>query len=195
MSLEFKDNHVTEGLANLLEQFKGKANMEAFLTAFLDEIQDLEDALETVASISDIDASSGDQLDVLGIIVGQPREGRTDAIYRLWIKARVLINRSSGTAPEIMQVLRLITGLDLSEVSVTDLFPAAFIAWTLAPHSLDVNAIYDIINEMRGAGISFNYGYQPGVGDFFRFTDVGGDSGVSFSDVAGADGGLFTGIV
>ncbi len=42
-------------------------------------------------------------------LVGEPRKGRDDTTYRRFIRARIRINRSEGTAKDIFDVLGLIT--------------------------------------------------------------------------------------
>ncbi len=72
--------------------------------------QDWEDAAQTLLTLLDIDASSGVQLDTIGRVVGQPRLGVVDSTYRLYLRARILANRSTGTAEEIYAVFAALLG-------------------------------------------------------------------------------------
>ena len=77
MGYSKNDNNVAEGLANLIEQFSDKENIRQYLTAFLNQIQDLENALNEILTLTyEISAAFGQQLDNLGSIVGEDRNFR-----------------------------------------------------------------------------------------------------------------------
>lgn len=161
MSINFKDNHIEEGLALLISQFKEKDNIEALLTAFLTQIQELEDVASSLITDRTISSAVGEQLNILGRIVGQPREGRDDDTYRLWIQARILINRSSGTAEEIYTVLKLLTQqLDEGSFKIADEYPARFVITLYdAISTEDAQTIFDIVEFMKPICIDFDLVY------------------------------------
>ncbi len=109
MTLTHKLTHVADGLAHLAYQFQDLPHFEAILTAWLNRIQEIEDVLWELIDERTIDAAVGVQLDGIGAIVGEPRLGKTDDEYRLFIKARRLVNLSSGTVPELIEILGLLT--------------------------------------------------------------------------------------
>lgn len=163
MSLTISTEHVETALTRILYQFKDKPKFEAFITAFVQQFQDIEDVIGQLLTDRQIDTATGENLNILGRIVGQPREGRTDANYRLWIKARIQINRSSGRSEEIYNVLRLITGfLAVGDFQIEELdYPASFfLTITPALGSMDPQIIYDIVNEMRSACVAFGILYH-----------------------------------
>lgn len=51
------------------------------------------------------------QLDAIGKLVGQPRDGATDSVYQQYLAARVLANRSGGTPEELIAVANAVLGL------------------------------------------------------------------------------------
>lgn len=163
MSLTIVDNQVETAIRRLLYQFKDKPNFEAFVTAFVQQFQDIEDVIGQLLTDRQVDTATGENLNILGRIVGQPREGRTDADYRIWIKARIQINKSSGLTEEIYNVLKLITGfMDVGDFQIEELdYPASFFM-TINPalESLDPQIIYDVIDEMRSACIAFSIFYH-----------------------------------
>jgi len=162
MTISIITDHIQQGLDLLKEQFKGKEKIEAFISAFLNQIQLIEDTLEQLLNDRTIDLSSGENLDLIGRIVGQPREGRTDANYRPWIKARILINKSSGTAEEIYEALRLIL-IDFPnfDMRLIDEYPAGFRLQAItALGSLDPDVIFDILNQMRAAAVDISFAYN-----------------------------------
>lgn len=123
MELVAKTTHVEEGLAQLAQQFHDKPVMAAFLTAFLRQVQDLENALFTIPAGNVLDVAVGVQLDGLGSIVGEPRDGRDDDTYRLWIRSRILLNMSSGLAEELYAIFAPLVAPAVPELE--DFYPAA----------------------------------------------------------------------
>jgi hypothetical protein len=106
-----KTDYVTEGVGRLAQQYRGKVNLVALLTAYLDEVQILETAIDGVRSSQTIDgalAIGGAPLDALGALVGQAREGRDDDSYARHIRARIAVNRSQGLVEDILRIARAI---------------------------------------------------------------------------------------
>ena len=94
----------------LYAQFRDKVTWKQWADLLGRQQQVLEDATQTLLTILDIDASEGVQLDVIGRIVGQLRTGVEDATYRLYLRARILANRSTGTPENIYSVMRALFG-------------------------------------------------------------------------------------
>lgn len=177
MGYSKNDNNVAEGLANLIEQFSDKENIRQYLTAFLNQVQDLEDVLNEVLTLTDeINAAFGQQLDNLGSIVGENRNGKSDAQYRTSISARIQLNSSEGT---IENVLGLIVAIDPSNAIVLEeLFPAGFIATMLNPVDpalIDVNQLGELVTEGRPAGVKGSVVLHPP--NPFQY-----DSGLGYDD-------------
>lgn len=122
------DATVAEGIALLTEQFKGKPNIEALLSAGLRRVQTLEDEVWIAIWAWVLDYAEFQQLDDLGAIVGQAREGRTDDQYRYAIRVRIRVNRSKGRAEDVLQVATL---LDAAATYV-EYFP---LAWEVSIYS------------------------------------------------------------
>ncbi len=110
MTIIQKTNHTEEALANLVEQFKGRAILTEFLTVFVDQIQELEDVYFQIFENRTIDTAVGEQLDGLGEIIGEDREGRDDDEYRLALRVRILLNKCSGSPEQIIEIMSLATG-------------------------------------------------------------------------------------
>lgn len=112
-TLDYVDDWAARLRSRLYTQFRGKATWIAWCDEVLGpQFQDLEDAGQTLLTMLDIEASEGVQLDVIGRIVGQPRNGVDDPTYRLYLSARVLANRSTGTVEDIFKVMRALFGQD-----------------------------------------------------------------------------------
>lgn len=97
-------DHVNTGLARLTEQYKDKPRMKGLLQSYLNQIQDLEDAAWSVMWGYNIYKAVGVQLDTLGAIVGEARQGLTDTEYRAMLFVRILINLCNSTVPEILTI-------------------------------------------------------------------------------------------
>ena len=96
--------------ARLYTQFRDAVTWGQFADMLAAQFQDLEDAGQSLLTLLDIDNSVGTQLDGIGKIVGQARAGALDSAYRLYLKARVASNKSSGTAEDLYLVMRLLFG-------------------------------------------------------------------------------------
>ena len=185
MSLIFKTNHVDEAIANLLQQFKNKTNWPKVLTAFIEQVQELEDMFGDLIAITDLDAAEGVQADVLGSIIGEAREGRNDEDYLIGIRGRILVNKSEGTPVDIIDLMTTITG---TTVQLRELFPAAYEVFIDSPvASEDEAARFAVLmRAATGAGINAQLRYAGDVPSTqFRFATPG----------QGFDEGEYTGVV
>lgn len=193
-------DHVERALARLLEQDKGKPRLEALVKIFADRYQRIENVVTQLANNRWVLTAEGVQLDTLGEIVGEPRNGKIDDVYRLWIRARILINRSSGKVSELLRVARIILG-DAPDLVYTPEPPAAFqIELTGVSGSGDVaRVLFDALNQVRAGGVRMNILYNDDIPTAFTF-NIDGTEGVSdavkgFGDTGNpATGGLFSGL-
>ncbi len=117
-------NHHARALARLAEQFKNKPALAALLGVFDYQVQLLENAFYDVMIFRRLSEAEGEQLDVIGRIVGQDREASDDDEYRLRLAARIRANLSTGSAESIYAVFHIL--LPDSQLALTPLYPAAF---------------------------------------------------------------------
>lgn len=105
-------DHVAEMIARLPGQFRSKDdaqnNVEKFLTAVGGSVQDLWQAMQHVLLLRTIESANGAQLDVLGKIVKEPRNGLDDETYRRRVRARIAVHRSKGTVEDLIKVTELV---------------------------------------------------------------------------------------
>lgn len=168
--LQHSASHVADGLARLLTSWKDKPKMVAFVRIILERVQHIEDVYRDIYTLSWLETAEGLQLDNLGAIVDEARKGRADALYRPWIKARVLVNRANGLQSDLLRVLRLIIG-DAPTVTYTRVPPAAFtIAIAGVPSSGDVaKTVHGLLSEVKGAGIRMDLRYTDSEAVAFKF--------------------------
>lgn len=147
----FKDR-VKEGLGYLITQWKDKPNVVGLLTSFLENIQLIEDSYEQLNKERSLDTAVGYQLDVLGLLIGQERDGRTDADYRTALRLRIAINKSNGTEPSIVEALTIATGN--SNVEVFDRYPAG-VHVEVTDVTLELlNTLAEVLEQIVAATIS-----------------------------------------
>lgn len=124
MTVPVKIDQVNQGLDRLLEQFKNKPNIKGQLTTYLSQNNDIEATTLDIIKSRSIDTSVGIQLDQIGALVGQPRNGLTDVNYRTQIKFKIAVNNSNGTPEEIINMLYDVTGS--TEVRYFEHYPASY---------------------------------------------------------------------
>ena len=110
MTLPVAQDVVERGLSRLLWQWEDSPLLRGMLESYLTAGQEIEDAFFQLLSERGINEAIGAQLDVLGDIVGEARQGREDDKYRLAILSRGLINNSNGTPEELLEIVATATG-------------------------------------------------------------------------------------
>lgn len=98
-------NSVAVGEGRLIEQFEDKPNILGVLDAFLEETQAVEDLAFEVNTAFDKDTAIGVQLDVIGKLVGESREGRSDEPYRDAINGQIDANTADGTLDNVTDII------------------------------------------------------------------------------------------
>lgn len=110
-------------LNNITSQHRDKPKFIGWLSSNLTIIDGIYNALKTMDEKFDIDNAIGNQLDVLGTIIGrertldfQPLNGYDpvldDETYRVLLKAKIAMNNWDGTIPQMYTIWNDIFGLD-----------------------------------------------------------------------------------
>jgi hypothetical protein len=95
----------------------------------------------------------GVQLDTLGRIVGQTRQGLADAAYRLFIVGRIFVNKADGRWPEFFELLDILGYTET--MAGYEYWPAAF---ELASTSVDYpTQAGDLLFDMKPAGVVLHW--------------------------------------
>lgn len=166
--------HIADALARLAEQYKHKPKIAALISAFAEQIQAREDAGWQLFTEQSIDTAVGDQLDVLGKIVGERRDGSMDPDYRLRIRARIRANLSSGTVEDIYKVFRALLGAAVAMTAVftwMDSYPAMFVFRIVVPAipMAQVPIYIRFLRDSKAGGVGAHFGWQT-VPDALAFT-------------------------
>lgn len=159
--------------------------LETLLSVLVTPMQRLENALYQLLIQRTVDLAVGVQLDVLGRIVGQPRGGLIDNVYRRIIRARIATNRSTGKREELLNIAALV----ISNVSAK-LFEQdqANATWFLrvdavATDGPTMTILTSLIKSAVAAGVRPTVQSAPTTpGGMFKFS--GGVAGPGFDNTA-----------
>lgn len=188
-------DHKAQARARLLSQFRNKVRIEGTSDAVVEQWQELEQVFCDLNDFRlDIDATEGVQLDLIGEIVGQPRENRNDVDYRIRLKTRIIQNIAEGEPEPIIQVTALLTGATLVHLSDGDLGAFAVGIDITTPTDDDIQMLYENIQLVAPAGVRLDYlwCFQPGSDPFAM---AGNLPGSGFSAIASpGSGGKLAGV-
>lgn len=106
------EDHIREGLALLIPEYQDTPRWQAWIASFLAAVQELETAAFDLWEIPlSIEQATAEQLNLIGRIVREDRNGRSDDLYRLALRVRVLVNRSQGRIEELIRIVELFEDL------------------------------------------------------------------------------------
>lgn len=137
-------NHIEQAKDRLREQYKGKPTIEALITAWVGQVQELEEILTDLSTYRSISSAYGIQLDLLGELLNKPRNGRSDADYKILLLAKVAKNISRGTPEDVIAVFKILTSS--ARVQLGDGFLGE--TYLLADHALSQSEVNFILQEM-----------------------------------------------
>lgn len=101
---------IAVGLAQLVQQFQEQPKLRAIVSAWLGQVQAMEEVLEQLRTGRGLDGAQGKQLDGIGSIVGLDRGGLNDADYRGRLRVQIRLLRGEGTPEDILSAVSLATG-------------------------------------------------------------------------------------
>lgn len=170
-------NHVATGLSRLLTQFKGKATIEGLIRAPLGASDIIEGVLYTLLTQRMLSNAVGAELDKIGSRFGFERDGRNDDDYRAIIPVWIRALRSSGTTPQIVDVLDGLNPSNTLAIEDMDLDPAGFRVRVTDPvlSAADRELYRRFIRTSRGAAIRCWFYSWPAAGStLFQFNSSAG---------------------
>lgn len=86
------------------------SNVYKIFKLFADELEEVKDTLDRTEIWRDIEEAEGNTLDLIGINVGQVRNGRTDEQYRQALLIAIARNVSGGDVERINEILEILLG-------------------------------------------------------------------------------------
>jgi hypothetical protein len=173
-ALQYIDTHDEIAARKLAPPFWGKPFIAALLSAFMREIQRLEDTVWDILDIRTLENADLPRLKVLGKIVGQPRLNFSTESYRLLIEARALANVSRGRASDLLAVLELLVGP--ASYSLFEIGDATLWLTVLDPVDAEgLDMLTQILPDTRAAGVGLQLLFSSAeFADVFVWGDLWG---------------------
>jgi hypothetical protein len=143
---------------------------------------------------------SGDLLDKLGKIVGEPRNGLGDVEYYVLITARIAANRSDGRRATLIKIAKLLVP---GSVYVKDFPPASLLMIPSAPISVNpYTAAQSFLQPSASAGVRLIFGWSTTPGTNRLTAGYSVANGTTIPSTAqspgwsgGITGGIFSGAI
>jgi hypothetical protein len=146
-------SHCESALALLIAEYQDSPLLQALICGYLDQIQAAERGLisiyERALSIAD---AEGEQLDLIGRIVREARDARSDDDYRRALRVRILVNRSQGRHEELIGIASLFE--DGAQVLLQDVQPARIEVRINAPSINEPSAVHARLRRAKAGGVS-----------------------------------------
>lgn len=124
------ETHVEDGIDFLPYALDNAVDFRKMLTIFLEKIQEIENAIRgvTPALLFDIPTAYGRQLDQLGSILGCPRQGWDDELYRVYLRTQsLLILPDRRTQGKLMEVIRSLMDTDAGTIGYVEFRPKTYL--------------------------------------------------------------------
>lgn len=176
---DFDKDLVAHALGLILERYKNKRILQALVTSYVSETQEIRDAIQEVALARDMRTAFGIYLDVVGKIVQAARNSANDEAYRLIINTKIAQNKSFGRAGDFETVWNLM-GNDPTDLRIVENFPASATISSPVPVQnafLTNSEMLDVLTrifrgKMQAAGVrlSFVFTTDPNT---FKYKNLG----------------------
>ena len=174
---EYKDNYALEYPRYTQPVDFEKPVMTAIIEGICDVIQaELEDNINTLIETNNIGSASGELLDFWGELVNETRKARIDDIYKIYIRAKIRRNNSTGTWADLVDIIRSLYFVSDMVVSIFDADYAEAILeaqYSYVEADVDPVSIFALIDKARAAGVKLNYIFWPDTEDnLFTFSSL-----------------------
>lgn len=198
---------INEGLALFYRVFRGSPKLQALASAYLKQLQDVEDALWAMLTESSLATATYDQLDQLGALENVPRSSIAtsgtfgDDAYRRCLRGIVAARRSRGYPEDVINAARLMLGH--SNFSYVEGAASLYVEPhqpIVASPSYVPTAELLVLQTAAPAGVQAQLISPPDVeANLFAFSDdpfrAKADPVAGFSDTTQTTGGLWTGVI
>ena len=173
MTISEVTTHVAEAQDNVVEQFRGKTTLAALIESWVQQIQDLETAAFEVLEDTLLSTAVGVQLDGIGEVLNEERQGKSDADYRVALAAIINVRNSEATCEDLIELVDGATGGGATLLVREPVFPAYFEIEVDTPitNGEEVAAFVDRARAVAVAGY-FQW-FEAPLGTEFRFGVAG----------------------
>jgi len=134
-----------------LFEWLSRGDTQKFVSFDDSKYVELEGQIYDLSNQWDIDAAKAILLDRIGKILGEPRDGNDDNLYRLLIKLRILLNTTNGSVNDIIKVIKFLYSSEV--IDIMPKYPAALVI--LHDGSQEYINFNRILVQVIGAGIGY----------------------------------------
>jgi hypothetical protein len=173
--------HQGDALAQLANQYRNRPLSEGYATGAGARAQTLETVLWAIYTTMGISPNAqgftiatGQQLDLLGKLLGLPRGPASDALYVLLLQAQILVLFSNGSIPQITAIFELLLGT--GNFTLTEYFPCAIVLFDQTPSAQpNLTSFLNVLLRAKAAGIQAFYQYlgTASMTTVFRYDTAG----------------------
>lgn len=121
-------NYTEDALSKLVNQFYNSERLKTVLKILVSELDDIYTKAQSIKFDRFIKTAEGKQLDGIGDIVNEPRQGDNDDDYRYRLLLRIFINTAAGTPPSLLKALSFAT--EPTDMQYIEVYPATVILFT-----------------------------------------------------------------
>lgn len=148
--IPLKEDILEAALNRLPSQFQGKEVISKLIDVYISKVEEVDEDLHYLLNNRGVYDAIGALLDQIGNLVGVPRNGQNDDVYRNNILAKIAINNGEGTPDDVLLALKSVT--QGSVVKLWEHFPATSYVMTDG----DVTPIKTVaqIKESSPAGVN-----------------------------------------
>jgi hypothetical protein len=160
-------------------------NTEKFIATLATPFQSIENMLQQLLTERSIDTAVGAQLDVIGRIVGQKRNGLSDDDYRRYCRARIATNKANGTTENLITITDLVVYDDNGyyEVDTQGIATVVLTVQNITITEALADILIGFLRQTVSAGVRVILEYTSDLNTFkWDTAGRGWDSGCSFWD-------------
>ena len=111
-------------LFNARKDRPAETNIGRLFKLLADGLEDVHENAQLVKLWDDLDYAEGRVLDRYGANFGVERGGASDAVYRIFIRVKMIAQLSGGDDETVLNTAAELLGVQLSDVLLLDVFPA-----------------------------------------------------------------------
>jgi hypothetical protein len=111
-----------ELLPNSILKFGTGSNNRKLWTLFANQIDEIDQMFEDMLLLRDISSQSGAILDLIGKILHEKRNGKTDVSYRIYLTIAIMKMLSNGSIPILNNIFRAVLEDDF--IGIRNLYPS-----------------------------------------------------------------------
>ena len=178
-------DHTAGMNADLISQFQGLPNIGAWINAFGAQLNDLDQFFGQLLTTVPLQQAFGAQLDGIGGILGQGRDGLSYQAYQALLQAKINQLRSQGTVENLIQILISMAGAQSVQVIEGGNADITVTAVEIASSSLTPSDVITAVYQSKPAGVNMTLNGAFGPAFQFDLPATGLNAGFDVGHLAG----------